>query len=121
METLSSHEKFYIDPVLYHGRPAEDSGRLEKERKTYDLLDRLSIPYDRLDHEALPTIAACHQVDQILGTPICKNLFLTNAQKTKFYLLPPYLAPPLLLVPNLHFSLSYHHHKRQAIPTLPLY
>lgn len=87
METLSSHEKFYIDPVLYHGRPAEDSGRLEKEWKTYDLLDRLSIPYDRLDHEALPTIAACHQVDQILGTPICKNLFLTNAQKTKFYLL----------------------------------
>ena len=39
METLSSHEKFYIDPVLYHGRPAEDSGRLEKEQKTYDLLD----------------------------------------------------------------------------------
>ncbi len=87
MELHSSQEEFYINPVLYHGRPQDEAGRSEKELRTYDLLDQLSIPYDRLDHEALPTIAACHQVDQIFQTPVCKNLFLTNAQKTKFYLL----------------------------------
>lgn len=79
--------EFYINPVLYHGRPDHTAGRLPKEIRTYDLLDQLQIPYDRVDHDALPTIEACHQVDEILGTAVCKNLFLTNAQKNRFYLL----------------------------------
>ena len=33
------------------------------------------------------TIDGCHDIDQLLGIEICKNLFLCNAQKTKFYLL----------------------------------
>ena len=40
-----------------------------------------------MDHDALPTIEACREADQLLGTEICKNLFLRNAQKTDFYLL----------------------------------
>ena len=79
--------EFYINPVLYHGRPDHTAGRLPKEIRTYDLLDQLQIPYDRVDHDALPTIEACHQVDEILDTAIYKNLFLTNAKKTRFYLL----------------------------------
>ena len=63
------------------------SGRLETEIRTYDLLDSLNIPYTRVDHEAAFTIDACNGVDEILGIHICKNLFLCNAQKTKFYLL----------------------------------
>ncbi|MDO5350857.1 MAG: prolyl-tRNA synthetase associated domain-containing protein [Lachnospiraceae bacterium] len=80
-------QDYYIDPTLYDGRPSDCSGRLNKEILTYDLLDQLQIPYKRLDHDAMPTIEACHQVDKLLGIEICKNLFLTNAQKTKFYLL----------------------------------
>ncbi len=80
-------DEFYIDPVLYRGRPADGSGRLDKEMRVYDLLDRLAIPYERVDHSAVPTIEACHDIDQILGIDICKNLFLCNAQKTQFYLL----------------------------------
>ncbi len=80
-------DEFYIDPVLYRGRPADGSGRLDKEMRVYDLLDRLSIPYERVDHSAVPTIEACHDIDRILGIDICKNLFLCNAQKTQFYLL----------------------------------
>lgn len=78
---------FHIDPVLYTGRPQNETGRLPKELRTYDLLDRLNISYQRLDHDVTDTIEACNGVDALLGTEICKNLFLCNAQKTDFYLL----------------------------------
>lgn len=78
---------FYLDPTLYTGRPSDESGRLPKELRTYDLLDELNIPYQRIDHDATATIEACHDVDKILDIEICKNLFLCNAQKTDFYLL----------------------------------
>jgi len=72
--------------MIQNGRPVDLSGRLEKEIRVYDLLDRLEIEYHRVDHEALATMEACQEVDEILGVPMCKNLFLCNAQKTKFYL-----------------------------------
>ncbi len=75
------------DPPLFQGRPTDTTGRIPQETRTYDLLDQLQIPYDRLDHEPTATIEACHDVDRILDIEICKNLFLCNAQKTKFYLL----------------------------------
>ena len=72
---------------VYEGRPKLGEGRLEKEIRTYDLLDRLAISYLRLDHEAMPTIEACRDVDKRLQIHICKNLFLCNSGKTDFYLL----------------------------------
>lgn len=73
---------------LEKGRPQDETGRLEKEIRTYDLLDSLGIEYERVDHEEANTMEACAAVDEVL-TPavICKNLFLCNTQKTKFYLL----------------------------------
>ena len=78
---------YHIDPTVYEGRPRDISGRLPKELRVYDLLDSLHVPYKRADHDALPTIEACHEVDRLLEIDICKNLFLCNAQKTAFYLL----------------------------------
>ncbi len=72
---------------LQQGRPKDVTGRLDKEIRTYDLLDRLHIEYERVDHEALMTMEACEKVDKVLDSFICKNLFLTNSQKTLFYLL----------------------------------
>lgn len=72
--------------VVYKGRPSPE-GRLEKEMAVYDLLDKLSVSYERVDHEPLMTIEACEVVDQVLEMRICKNLFLCNRQKTNFYLL----------------------------------
>lgn len=72
---------------LLHGRPETAEGRLNKEMRVYDLLDSLGIEYDRTDHEAAGTMEDCLEVDKILGVIICKNLFLCNRQKTKFYLL----------------------------------
>ena len=79
--------EFYIDPVLYTGRPADTAGRLPKEVRTYDVLDSLGITYMRLDHDPTATIEACHDIDHRLGIEICKNLFLCNQQKTNFYML----------------------------------
>ena len=72
---------------LYNGRPEDTSGRKEKEIKVYDILDSLHIPYIRADHEAVMTMEACEEIDKALGMEICKNLFLCNSKKTKFYLL----------------------------------
>lgn len=73
--------------TLETGRPANITERLQKEQRVYDLLDRLKIDYQRVDHGPVMTIAACEEVDQTIGLPVCKNLFLCNRQKTSFYLL----------------------------------
>lgn len=67
--------------------PPSAEGREEKEMAVYALMEKLDIPYERLDHEAAFTIEACHDIDRILGINLCKNLFLCNAAKTEFYLL----------------------------------
>ena len=69
---------------LVNGRPASNEGRLPKEIRVYDLLDELTIEYERVDHEQADTIEACEEVELALGegTSICKNLFLCNSQKT---------------------------------------
>ena len=72
---------------LQKGRPADTTGRLDKEIRTYDLLDRLGVEYDRVDHAPAMTMEDCKEVDEILESMVCKNLFLCNRQKTQFYLL----------------------------------
>ncbi|MBU5679141.1 prolyl-tRNA synthetase associated domain-containing protein [Blautia sp. MSJ-9] len=72
---------------LLNGRPADEAGRLEKEIRVYDLLDSLGISYQRVDHEPAMTIEACQDIDKLMGTHMCKNLFLCNRQETDFYLL----------------------------------
>ena len=72
---------------LQKGRPADTAGRMEKEIRTYDFLDGLGVEYDRVDHGPAMTMEDCKEADEILQAMICKNLFLCNRQKTKFYLL----------------------------------
>ena len=73
--------------------------------RVYDLLDNLKIDYDRLDHNAAMNMEVCDEINAAFGRMtleefkaepdgertshaiICKNLFLCNRQKTKFYLL----------------------------------
>ena len=72
---------------LYKGRPQNIEGRLDREVRVYDLLDSLGIEYLRTDHGHADTMEACNEIDKVLDVLICKNLFLCNRQKTKFYLL----------------------------------
>ena len=61
---------------LQKGRPADTTGRLDKEIRTYDLLDRLGVEYDRVDHAPAMTMEDCKEVDEIL-----------ESMETAFYLL----------------------------------
>lgn len=72
---------------LQKGRPINPVGRLEKEIRTYDLLDRLGVLYERVDHQPAMTMDVCQEIDKVLQATICKNLFLCNRQETAFYLL----------------------------------
>ena len=73
--------------TLIKGRPADTSGRLDKELRCYDMLERLGIEFWQVDHPAAFTMEACLEIDQALGTAMCKNLLLTNRQHTAWYLL----------------------------------
>lgn len=72
---------------LFNGRPADCTGRLQKEIRCYDLLDSLGVSYQRIDHEAAMTMEVCLPIDEALQATICKNLLLCNRQCTAFYLL----------------------------------
>ena len=73
--------------ILEQGRPADCTGRLDKEIRCYDFLDNLGLSYGRIDHEPAMTMEICAALDEALGAPICKNLMLCNRQCTDFYLL----------------------------------
>ena len=74
---------------LFHGSPADMTGRSSREIRSYQFLDRLGIEFDRTDHPDQPatSMEVCEKVDAVLGVRICKNLFLCNRQRTNFYLL----------------------------------
>lgn len=72
---------------ICRGRPEDCDGRIIQEIRSYDLLDSLYIDYEQVDHEAADTIEICLERAAVLGTRICKNLFLCNRQETNFYLL----------------------------------
>ena len=54
---------------LENGRPENTEGRLEKEIRVYDFLDKLGVEYQRVDHEAAMTMEACEEIDRTLGEP----------------------------------------------------
>ena len=72
---------------LYTGRPADCAGRLDKELRVYDLLEKLEVPFIRVDHPAAATMDDLGEADEVLGAAVCKNLLLCNRQCTEFYLL----------------------------------
>ncbi len=76
-----------ISVSLGKGAPDNAAARDPRERRCYEFLDRLGVPYRRADHEPAATMELCREIEQSLGCPICKNLLLTNRQQTDFYLL----------------------------------
>ena len=70
---------------LKQGRPQEK--RIAKEERVYDLLEKLHIDYQRIDHEKADTMEICLEIEKSLQATICKNLFLVNSNKSQYYLL----------------------------------
>ncbi len=73
--------------ILEDGRPLNEEGRAEKEKRVYDFLCKLGIDYKRVDHYEAENMETCKEIEKVLGCSICKNLLLCNRQKTCFYLL----------------------------------
>ena len=72
----------------YNGRPDEiDCFHDDTELQVYDFLDKLGVEYMTYCHKAAFTMEECSAVRNELGVPVFKNLFLTNRQQTKFFLL----------------------------------
>ena len=71
---------------IFTTAPANNN-RLPKEMQVYELLEKLQIPFERMDHEVADTMEACQKIDEKLQVTMCKNLFLCNRQKTNFFLL----------------------------------
>ena len=96
---------------LQKGRPKDTAGRLEKEIRTYDLLDKLGVAYERVYHAPAMTMEVCQEIDKVLQATICKNLFLCNRQETKFY---------LLMIPDKRYSTQRICLPRSALRDYPL-
>ena len=74
-----------VNATVYTARPTDT--RLKKEERVYDLLDSLGVAFSRVDHKAVDTIDGCLEIEELLGIHICKNLFLTNSKRDRYYLL----------------------------------
>ncbi len=57
------------------------------EDLTYRLLESCEVPFRRVQHPAAATMQDLAPAERALGSPMCKNLLLSNRQKTKYYFL----------------------------------
>jgi Ala-tRNA(Pro) deacylase len=60
--------------------------KCETQRKVYATLERLGIPFVRIDNDPAVTMEDCVAIDQTLDVPTVKTLLLCNRQQTTFYL-----------------------------------
>ena len=65
---------------------APKKGKNPTEDKTFALLEKLHIPYERVENDIVETMEECKEIDKALGTEIRKSIFLCNQKKTSFFL-----------------------------------
>ena len=73
---------------LYQGRPADMTGRQDKEKRVYELLDRLGIAYERVDHEAAETMEACEEIDKFLAPAVDRKSTRLNSSHVALARMP---------------------------------
>lgn len=71
----------YISELMT-GAPTNE--RCPLERRMYETLDKLKIPYERVDNDPAASMEECAEVDKVLGTEIRKNVFLCNQKDNIF-------------------------------------
>lgn len=74
---------FYISEIMTTP-PREYDNQLQRE--TYNALEHLRIPFERVDTDEAITMDDCVLIDQKLNMKMVKTLFLCNRKKTIFYL-----------------------------------
>ena len=74
---------FYISEIK---REAPAEFKTELQRKVYDALEELDIPFERVDNDPAITMEDCIAINERLDMNTVKTLFLCNRQQTNFYL-----------------------------------
>ncbi|XAM51327.1 hypothetical protein TVTCOM_14380 [Terrisporobacter vanillatitrophus] len=74
---------FYVSDIKTSS-PSEYSTELQKE--TYEILERLSIFYERVETDEAISMEDCIKINEKLNMKMVKTLFLCNRQQTNFYL-----------------------------------
>lgn len=74
---------FYVS-TPYKNPP--DHFRNSLQEKTYAVLEKLRVSYERVDTDEAITMEDCVQIDKKLDMKMVKTLFLCNRQQTAFYL-----------------------------------
>ena len=73
-----------VSPI-YTATPTH--GLTEEQQLVFAALEKLRIPFERVEHDYANTMEDCKAVSAVLGVDVCKNLVLCNRQKTQYYLL----------------------------------
>ena len=60
---------------------------MDNKAKIRSMLDECGVSYEWLEHDRVFTMDDCAPIGEALGARHCKNLVLTNRQKSAFYLL----------------------------------
>lgn len=74
---------FYVSEI-FATAPAVFSTELQK--KVYETLDQLAIPFERVDTDEAITMEDCVLIDRRLDMKMVKTLFLCDRGQTEFYL-----------------------------------
>ncbi|MBC8545958.1 prolyl-tRNA synthetase associated domain-containing protein [Clostridiaceae bacterium NSJ-31] len=74
---------FYVSEIQTEA-PCHFQTQLQK--KVYETLEKLKIPFERVDTEEAITMEDCVAINEKLNMNMVKTLFLCNRQQTDFYL-----------------------------------
>lgn len=74
---------FFVSDIF---RTPPKSYKSKLQQLTYETLERLDIPFERVDTDEAISMQDCVEIDRKLDMKTVKTLFLCNREKTKFYL-----------------------------------
>lgn len=74
---------FYVSNIY---QTAPETCQTPLQEKTYQTLERLQIPFERVETDEAITMEDCIQINKKLNMEMVKTLFLCNRQQTAFYL-----------------------------------
>lgn len=84
---------FYVTEPM-NGIPSEFENGIQEN--IYLLLEKLGIDFTRVENEPAVSMEDCKNIDKAFGEETIKTIFLTNRQKTKFYLLSMPASKPFI-------------------------
>lgn len=108
----------YISELMT-GAPTNE--RCPLERRMYETLDKLKIPYERVDNDPAASMEECAKVDKVLGTEIRKTCFYVTRKRQHFSCLSCRQINPStqqLSVRNWVYPICHLHRRRKCLSIL---